>query len=139
MKNRGSRLLEEEGNNGNSETKVSSLNIFASKLLQILHVSFLCLSAETESKGVSYSKIVDEQYLCHCSKSRTVHVLWHHDPPPSPAQREVVCTNSTVSSVKGYSLPGVLPPQLVKLPYLKEVDFALNYLNGTIPKESLFL
>ncbi|XP_048446929.1 probable LRR receptor-like serine/threonine-protein kinase RFK1 isoform X3 [Pyrus x bretschneideri] len=37
--------------------------------------------------------------------------------------------------LKGYSLPGMLPPQLVKLPYLKKIDFALNYLNGTIPKE----
>ncbi|XP_050107984.1 probable LRR receptor-like serine/threonine-protein kinase RFK1 isoform X5 [Malus sylvestris] len=37
--------------------------------------------------------------------------------------------------LKGYSLPGILPPQLVKLPYLKKIDFALNYLNGTIPKE----
>ncbi|XP_061364894.1 probable LRR receptor-like serine/threonine-protein kinase RFK1 [Gastrolobium bilobum] len=37
--------------------------------------------------------------------------------------------------IKGYNLPGMLPPQLVKLPYLREVDFALNYLNGTIPKE----
>jgi hypothetical protein len=74
------------------------------------------------------------------------------------------------STFKGYNLPGTLPPQLVKLPYLKEMwelwtpnristdslmlefsffnriadwnemcfccsDFALNYLNGTIPKE----
>ncbi|RXH86335.1 hypothetical protein DVH24_017388 [Malus domestica] len=37
--------------------------------------------------------------------------------------------------LEGYSLPGILPPQLVKLPYLKKIDFALNYLNGTIPKE----
>ncbi|XP_021830204.1 probable LRR receptor-like serine/threonine-protein kinase RFK1 isoform X2 [Prunus avium] len=29
----------------------------------------------------------------------------------------------------------MLPPQLVKLPYLKEIDLALNYLNGTIPGE----
>ncbi|KAM7530496.1 hypothetical protein LguiB_033906 [Lonicera macranthoides] len=37
--------------------------------------------------------------------------------------------------LKGYSLPGVLPPELVKLPYLREIDFAYNYLNGTIPPE----
>ncbi|KAJ0018224.1 hypothetical protein Pint_10313 [Pistacia integerrima] len=34
-----------------------------------------------------------------------------------------------------YSLPGTLPPQLVQLPYLQEIDFAYNYLNGTIPHE----
>ncbi|KAK4259527.1 hypothetical protein QN277_005850 [Acacia crassicarpa] len=64
--------------------------------------------------------------------------------PPSGSKSSIGCqcfsdnvTNCHVVSIslKGYSLPGVLPPQLVKLPYLKEVDFALNYLNGTIPKE----
>ncbi|XP_054777749.1 probable LRR receptor-like serine/threonine-protein kinase RFK1 isoform X2 [Prosopis cineraria] len=64
--------------------------------------------------------------------------------PPSGSQSSIGCqcfsengTNCHVVSIvlKGYSLPGVLPPQLVKLPYLKKVDFALNYLNGTIPKE----
>ncbi|KAM4101011.1 hypothetical protein ACJW30_05G111600 [Castanea mollissima] len=48
--------------------------------------------------------------------------------------------NNTVCNVvkivlKGYSLPGMLPPQLVKLPHLREIDFAYNYLNGTIPLE----
>ncbi|KAK4769980.1 hypothetical protein SAY87_030512 [Trapa incisa] len=37
--------------------------------------------------------------------------------------------------LKGYSLPGVLPPQLAKLRYLQEIDFALNFLSGTIPAE----
>ncbi|KAL2343249.1 hypothetical protein Fmac_004534 [Flemingia macrophylla] len=37
--------------------------------------------------------------------------------------------------IKRYNLPGKLPPQLVKLPYLSEIDFAFNYLSGTIPKE----
>ncbi|MCE2055055.1 hypothetical protein HAX54_041842 [Datura stramonium] len=37
--------------------------------------------------------------------------------------------------LKGLSLPGVLPPELVKLPYIKEIDFAYNYLSGRIPVE----
>ncbi|KAK3004606.1 hypothetical protein RJ639_018463, partial [Escallonia herrerae] len=37
--------------------------------------------------------------------------------------------------LKGYSLPGVLPAELVKLPYLLEIDFAYNYLHGPIPPE----
>uniref|UniRef100_A0A803N2U5 non-specific serine/threonine protein kinase n=1 Tax=Chenopodium quinoa TaxID=63459 RepID=A0A803N2U5_CHEQI len=37
--------------------------------------------------------------------------------------------------LKRYSLPGVLPRELVKLPYLREVDFAYNYLSGGIPVE----
>lgn len=38
-------------------------------------------------------------------------------------------------TLKGYSLPGVLPRELVKLPYLQTVDFAYNYLSGGIPVE----
>ncbi|KAJ0648866.1 putative protein kinase RLK-Pelle-DLSV family [Helianthus annuus] len=36
---------------------------------------------------------------------------------------------------KFYSLDGVLSPELVKLPYLQSIDFAYNYLSGTIPSE----
>ncbi|KAK9068831.1 hypothetical protein SSX86_012947 [Deinandra increscens subsp. villosa] len=39
------------------------------------------------------------------------------------------------STLKFYSLAGVLSPELMKLPYLKSIDFAYNYLNGTIPPE----
>ncbi|GAB4827149.1 hypothetical protein Ancab_034038 [Ancistrocladus abbreviatus] len=38
-------------------------------------------------------------------------------------------------TLKGYSLPGVLPPELVKLPYLQSIDLAYNYLSGTIPSQ----
>ncbi|XP_076923015.1 putative leucine-rich repeat receptor-like serine/threonine-protein kinase At3g14840 [Bidens hawaiensis] len=36
---------------------------------------------------------------------------------------------------KFYSLDGVLSPELVNLPYLRSIDFAYNYLSGTIPPE----
>lgn len=36
---------------------------------------------------------------------------------------------------KFYSLNGVLPRELVKLPYLQTIDFAYNYLGGKIPSE----
>uniref|UniRef100_A0A7N2LPF2 non-specific serine/threonine protein kinase n=1 Tax=Quercus lobata TaxID=97700 RepID=A0A7N2LPF2_QUELO len=65
--------------------------------------------------------------------------------PPENAESSINCdchfeNNNTVCNVvkivlKGYSLPGMLPPQLVKLPQLREIDFAYNYLNGTIPLE----
>ncbi|KAI3964188.1 hypothetical protein MKW92_000775, partial [Papaver armeniacum] len=32
------------------------------------------------------------------------------------------------------SLPGILPPELVKLPYLQVINLDRNYLNGSIPK-----
>ncbi|XP_059435608.1 probable leucine-rich repeat receptor-like serine/threonine-protein kinase At3g14840 [Corylus avellana] len=35
--------------------------------------------------------------------------------------------------LKGQDLDGVLPPSLVKLPYLKKIDLNRNYLTGTIP------
>ncbi|XP_021294046.1 probable LRR receptor-like serine/threonine-protein kinase At1g07650 isoform X1 [Herrania umbratica] len=37
--------------------------------------------------------------------------------------------------LKGQDLPGVLPPSLAKLPYLRFIDLTRNYLNGTIPRE----
>ncbi|XP_021772427.1 probable LRR receptor-like serine/threonine-protein kinase RFK1 isoform X2 [Chenopodium quinoa] len=65
--------------------------------------------------------------------------------PQSPldAESEISCDchqeNNTCHVVriflKRYSLPGVLPRELVKLPYLREVDFAYNYLSGGIPVE----
>ncbi|KAG8634591.1 probable LRR receptor-like serine/threonine-protein kinase RFK1 isoform X2 [Manihot esculenta] len=64
--------------------------------------------------------------------------------PPKNAEHSIVCKcnneNNTDCHVikivlKRYNLPGVLPPQLVKLPYLQEIDFAYNYLNGSIPRE----
>ncbi|GMY37733.1 probable leucine-rich repeat receptor-like serine/threonine-protein kinase At3g14840 isoform X2 [Fagus crenata] len=36
---------------------------------------------------------------------------------------------------EGQDLSGVLPPSLVKLPYLKTIDFTRNYLSGNIPRE----
>ncbi|KAJ0102950.1 hypothetical protein Patl1_04932 [Pistacia atlantica] len=37
--------------------------------------------------------------------------------------------------LKAQNLPGVLPPELARLPYLQEIDLTRNYLNGTIPPE----
>ncbi|KAE9617051.1 putative protein kinase RLK-Pelle-DLSV family [Lupinus albus] len=37
--------------------------------------------------------------------------------------------------LKSQNLSGTLPPELVRLPYLQEIDLTLNYLNGTIPRQ----
>ncbi|KAL4333164.1 hypothetical protein GQ457_07G029890 [Hibiscus cannabinus] len=57
------------------------------------------------------------------------------------ADKNITCTcqNGTchVTHIvfKLQSLPGLLPSEIVNLPYLKMVDFAYNYLSGTIPPE----
>ncbi|KAL8268288.1 hypothetical protein R6Q59_002086 [Mikania micrantha] len=45
-----------------------------------------------------------------------------------------VCHVMTII-LQGQDLDGVLPPSLAKLPYIKTIDLARNYLNGTIPPE----
>ncbi|EOA37363.1 hypothetical protein CARUB_v10011126mg [Capsella rubella] len=63
--------------------------------------------------------------------------------PPPTAKQEIECecspTNETDCHIvkiafKDHNLPGTLP-QIVKLPYLREIDLAYNYLNGTLPRE----
>lgn len=41
----------------------------------------------------------------------------------------------SVIKFKRQNLAGVLPPELVQLPHLKEIDFAYNFLSGSIPVE----
>ncbi|KAL9346475.1 hypothetical protein Peur_061328 [Populus x canadensis] len=64
--------------------------------------------------------------------------------PPKNAEQRIDCEckngnntdcHVTRMELKNYNLPGVLPPQLVKLPHLQVVDFAYNYLSGMIPRE----
>ncbi|XP_043807964.1 probable LRR receptor-like serine/threonine-protein kinase RFK1 isoform X3 [Manihot esculenta] len=64
--------------------------------------------------------------------------------PPKHADHSIDCKCNNEDNtdchvikllLKGHNLPGVLPPQLVKLPYLQEIDFAYNLLNGSIPLE----
>ncbi|XP_051135373.1 probable LRR receptor-like serine/threonine-protein kinase RFK1 [Andrographis paniculata] len=63
---------------------------------------------------------------------------------PSGSEGYVTCNcnfnNNTICHVtkivlKSYNLPGVLPANIVKLPYLQEIDFAYNLLTGTIPRQ----
>ncbi|XP_022632425.1 probable LRR receptor-like serine/threonine-protein kinase RFK1 isoform X2 [Vigna radiata var. radiata] len=89
----------------------------------------------TSTMGATYWEF-DSDY---CS----VKMLRSTPDPPKESERRIVCDctieNNTCHVVeiffKKVNLPGMLPPQLVKLPYLSKVDFALNYLSGTIPKE----
>ncbi|CAL5411484.1 unnamed protein product [Camellia sinensis] len=53
---------------------------------------------------------------------------------PCNFTNDIYCHVTTIV-LKGFSLPGVLPPELVKLPYIQTIDFAYNCLSGTIPHE----
>ncbi|KAJ4981653.1 hypothetical protein NE237_032490 [Protea cynaroides] len=63
--------------------------------------------------------------------------------PAKGFENAVTCncsSNGTVCHVitivlKAQNLPGVLPSELVKLPYLQQIDLSRNYLSGTIPPE----
>ncbi|KAI7750875.1 hypothetical protein M8C21_000170, partial [Ambrosia artemisiifolia] len=65
-----------------------------------------------------------------------------HPEAEARVQCDIDCNNGNSSEChvisiihKYYSLGGVLPPQLIELPYLRTIDFAYNYLGGTIPPE----
>ncbi|CAN6817050.1 unnamed protein product [Brassica oleracea] len=78
------------------------------------------------------------------AESCTVEKVGLTETPPPSAEQVIECecspTNETDCHVvkiafKDHNLPGTLPPEITKLPKLREIDFALNYLNGTIPLE----
>ncbi|XP_052177862.1 probable leucine-rich repeat receptor-like serine/threonine-protein kinase At3g14840 isoform X1 [Diospyros lotus] len=75
-----------------------------------------------------------------CSKEKG----WVTQNPVKGSENAVNCTcsfnNNTVCHItsivlKSQNLSGTLPTELVNLPYLQEIDFSRNYLNGTIPPE----
>ncbi|KAG5254880.1 leucine-rich repeat receptor serine/threonine-protein kinase [Salix suchowensis] len=69
---------------------------------------------------------------------------WANPHPVEGSEYAVYC-NCTFSNgaichvtsivLKNQNLQGSLPPDLSRFPYLQEIDFSRNYLNGTIPRE----
>ncbi|XP_013597278.1 PREDICTED: probable LRR receptor-like serine/threonine-protein kinase At1g29720 isoform X2 [Brassica oleracea var. oleracea] len=53
--------------------------------------------------------------VCDCSRNNTCHI--------------------TDLTLKTLGLPGIVPPELVKLQYLRSIDLCRNYLSGSIPME----
>ncbi|KAM7500588.1 hypothetical protein LguiA_025002 [Lonicera macranthoides] len=60
---------------------------------------------------------------------------WEFNNDGDSCQVEMITFFTQCSALKFLNLPGVLPPELVNLPYLREIDFAYNYLSGPIPLE----
>ncbi|BAT74824.1 hypothetical protein VIGAN_01258900 [Vigna angularis var. angularis] len=104
-------------------------------IVTVKKITVDALKEITSTMGATYWEF-DSDY---CS----VKMLRSTPDPPKESERKIVCDcsieNNTCHVVeilfKKVNLPGMLPPQLVKLPYLSKVDFAFNYLSGTIPKE----
>ncbi|TYH13684.1 hypothetical protein ES288_A06G158500v1 [Gossypium darwinii] len=69
---------------------------------------------ENDTATVDIGFVPERNVTCHCEND-TCHV--------------------THLIFKRQNLPGELPSELVNLPNLKEIDFAYNYLNGSIPTE----
>ncbi|XP_019449223.1 PREDICTED: probable leucine-rich repeat receptor-like serine/threonine-protein kinase At3g14840 [Lupinus angustifolius] len=74
-------------------------------------------SEQSNWKSVNQSKGSENSVTCNCSfaNNTACHVI------------------SIV--LKSQNLSGTLPPELVRLPYLQEIDLTRNYLNGTIPRQ----
>ncbi|KAL9438029.1 hypothetical protein AB3S75_023821 [Citrus x aurantiifolia] len=69
---------------------------------------------------------------------------WADQNPVKGFENAVTCncsfSNGTICHVvstvlKAQNLPGVLPPEMARLPFLQEIDLTRNYLNGTLPLE----
>ncbi|XP_045801009.1 probable leucine-rich repeat receptor-like serine/threonine-protein kinase At3g14840 [Trifolium pratense] len=69
---------------------------------------------------------------------------WTSSVQVSGFENAVTCNcsfaNATICHIvsivlKSQNLSGTLPTEFVKLPYLQEIDFTRNYLNGTIPPQ----
>ncbi|KAH9723575.1 putative leucine-rich repeat receptor-like serine/threonine-protein kinase [Citrus sinensis] len=52
-----------------------------------------------------------------------------------PSFSSITSPSSKSQILKSQNLPGRLPPELTRLPFLQEIDLTRNYLNGTIPSE----
>ncbi|KAJ8616582.1 hypothetical protein MRB53_035954 [Persea americana] len=72
-------------------------------------------SRESGWAGAAHTEEVENAVTCNCSY-----------------QNNTVCHVVSII-LKGQNLQGVLPPELIKLPYLQKINLMSNYLNGTIP------
>ncbi|CAL5336240.1 unnamed protein product [Camellia sinensis] len=68
-----------------------------------------------EADPCSWAEGTDNNVTCNCTSSTLCHI--------------------TMISLKSQNLPGTLPTEFVKLPFLKVIDLTRNYLNGTIPPQ----
>ncbi|XP_014630770.1 ATP-binding/protein serine/threonine kinase isoform X2 [Glycine max] len=106
-----------------------------SKLPKLPQEEVDALKEITSTMGATYWEFDSDS--CHSKMLR----LTPEPPKGSQSSIDCDCTSEINTchvvgiTFKRLNLPGMLPPYLAKLPNLTQVDFALNYLSGTIPKE----
>ncbi|KAK7306459.1 hypothetical protein VNO77_44400 [Canavalia gladiata] len=132
-----------------SQANMEGVNVFASLLIalncfQLLRISESKLPQEEVDALKDIISTMGATYWKFDADSCEIEEVGLTQEPPDESLRSINCDcnfeNHTVCHVvkmtlKRLSLPGILPPQLAKLPFLQEVDFAYNYFKGTIPKE----
>ncbi|KAI3833933.1 hypothetical protein MKW92_007903 [Papaver armeniacum] len=113
------------------------LSLFVLILLSIVQFSFFNLALSL--------LLPDEEVEALKQIGKTLGTTdWKFDATTDPCNGDLkgvncTCTNNichvTAVDIQRTNLPGVLPPEIVKLPYLRILDLRRNYLNGTVPKE----
>ncbi|EEF37838.1 ATP binding protein, putative [Ricinus communis] len=127
--------------------------MFISKQLLVVSVLLLCLA----NLASGAARLPNDEVEALKDIGKTLGKTWNFtvDPcsgdsgwtTPNPVkgfENAVTCncsfSNATICHVvsiivKAQSLQGTLPRDLDRLPFLQEIDFTRNYLNGTIPPE----
>ncbi|XP_041023582.1 probable LRR receptor-like serine/threonine-protein kinase RFK1 isoform X1 [Juglans microcarpa x Juglans regia] len=118
--------------------------IFASSCFRLLGFAEARVPQEEVDALQQITSTMGAMYWKFNGNSCEVEMVGIAPEPPRNSESSIDCDchfeNNTVCHVvtimlKGFSLSGMLPPQLVKLRYLQKIDFAYNYLNGMIPLE----
>uniref|UniRef100_M4D2W2 non-specific serine/threonine protein kinase n=1 Tax=Brassica campestris TaxID=3711 RepID=M4D2W2_BRACM len=129
--------------------KKKDINIFVFSIFAIIcfksfSINAIKLPQDEVDALQQIATTLGSKYWKFDAESCTVEKVGLTETPPPLAEQVIECecspTNETDCHVvkialKDHSLPGTLPPQIGKLPKLREIDFAYNYLNGTIPLE----
>ncbi|KAG7647955.1 Protein kinase domain [Arabidopsis thaliana x Arabidopsis arenosa] len=128
--------------------KKNDLNIFAFSVFAIICFKFYSVNAiklpQQEVDALQQiATTLGSKFWKFDAENCKIEMVGLTEVPPPTAKQEIECecspTNDTDCHVvkfafKDHNLPGTLP-QIVKLPYLREIDLAYNYINGTLPRE----
>ncbi|XP_017436751.1 probable LRR receptor-like serine/threonine-protein kinase RFK1 isoform X1 [Vigna angularis] len=126
---------------------VASFFVFlfiALSCFQLLTVSASKLPQEEVDALKEIASAMGSAYWKFDADSCIIEMVGLTQEPPAESERSIGCDcsfeDNTVCHVvkmtlKRLSLPGTLPPQLAKLPFLQDVDFAYNCFTGSIPEE----